>query len=251
MSAPVIFLGPSLKLADAKAILDADYRPPAQRGDLIRAVEEGADVIGLVDGFTHLVPAVTHKEILFALSRGVQTYGAASLGALRAAELAEYGMIGVGRIFEEYRAGKMTSDEVALCHGPMELGYCPVSEAIVNVRATIAAAVAAGLLPNSADALLTIARDMHFAARTWTQVLMSAGRQHLPANELDSFRAWLPRGRADPKRLDAIALLEAIRDRRQDAGTNAARHFEFRPTQAFFALHRSVTSVDRHSAIGE
>lgn len=251
MSAPVIFLGPSLKLADAKAILDADYRPPAQRGDVIRAVEDSADVIGLVDGYTHLVPAVTHKEILFTLSRGVQVYGAASLGALRAAELADYGMIGVGRIFRDYRAGKMTSDEVALCHGPMELGYCPVSEALVNVRATIAAAVAAGLLPSAADALLTIARDMHFAARTWPQVLAAADRQNLPADELDAFRTWLPSGRADPKRLDAIALLEAIRNRRQDAGTHAAGHFEFRPTQAFSALHRSVTLVDRHSAIGE
>lgn len=251
MNAVVVFLGSSLKLADAKAILDADYRPPAQRGDVIRAVEDGAKIIGLVDGFTHLVPAVTHKEILFALSQGVQVYGAASLGALRAAELAEYGMIGVGRIYENYRAGKMTSDEVALCHGPKELGYCPVSDAMVNVRATIAAAVAAGLLAHSADALLTIARGIHFAARNWPRVLEEAHRQNLPADELDAFRVWLPNGRADPKRLDAIALLETIRDGRLPSKTDAARHFQFRPTQAFSALHRRVTSTDRHSTIAK
>lgn len=251
MSAPVIFLGPSLKLTDARAILDADYRPPAQRGDVIRAVEGGAGVIGLIDGFTHLVPAVTHKEILFALSRGVRVYGAASLGALRAAELGDYGMIGIGRIFEDYRAGKMTSDEVALCHGPAELGYCAVSEAMVNVRATIAAAVAAGLLTHSADALLEIARSTHFAVRTWPQLLEAAARRNLPLGELDSFKAWLPVRRADPKRFDAVAMLEAVRDGRQHADPASVRSFEFRPTQAFAALHRSVTAAERRSAAAE
>ena len=96
-----------------------------------------------------------------------------------------------------------------------------------------------------------IARDMHFAARTWPEVLAAAARRNLPADELDSFRAWLPGGRADPKRLDAIALLEAIRDGRQHSGGNAVRSFEFRPTQAFSALHRGATSVDRRAAIGE
>jgi len=251
VSAPVIFLGPSLKLADAGVILVADYRPPAQRGDVIRAVEEGAGVIGLIDGFTHLVPAVTHKEILFALSRGVQVYGAASLGALRAAELADYGMIGIGRIFRDYRAGKMTSDEVALCHGPAELGYCAVSEAMVNVRATIAAATAAGLLANSADALLEIARSTHFTVRTWPQLLEAAGRRNLPTRELDAFKAWLPAGRADPKRLDAIDMLQAIRDSRQHPDPASVRAFEFRPTQAFAALHCSVTAAEPRSTAAE
>lgn len=248
MTGTVIFLGPSLKPQEARAILDADYRPPAQRGDVLRAVENGADVIGLVDGFTHMIPAVTHKEVLFALSRGVQVYGAASLGALRAAELAPYGMIGVGRIWESYCTGEITSDEVAISHGPMELGYCPVSEAMVNIRATISAAVAAGLLERSADMLLKIARDMHFADRTWTKLMNAASQRHLPADELDFFDAWLPTGRIDQKRLDAIAMLEAIADWRQRSRGRRGPTFEFRPTQPFSALYQIVASPDRHTA---
>ena len=84
---PVVFLGPSLPGAAARMILDADYRPPAQRGDILGAARDGARLIGLVDGFFHGVPAVWHKEILFALEQGAQVWGAASMGALRAAEL--------------------------------------------------------------------------------------------------------------------------------------------------------------------
>jgi hypothetical protein len=240
VSRTVVFVGPTMKLAEARAMLDADFRPPAQRGDVLHAVADGAGVIGLIDGYTHLVPAVTHKEILFALSRGVRMYGAASLGALRAAELAPYGMVGVGRICESYRRGEITSDEVAISHGPMELAYCTVSEAMVNVRATIAAAVAAGLLRSSARALLGMARANHFATRTWAQLLTAARRQCLPEDEIRSFELWLPAGRVDQKRLDAIALLETIAQRRQHPPEDDTWPLDFRPTQAFSILHRRI-----------
>jgi hypothetical protein len=38
MKKNVIFLGPSLPLAEAKGILDAIYLPPAKQSDLISAV---------------------------------------------------------------------------------------------------------------------------------------------------------------------------------------------------------------------
>ena len=55
--------------------------------------------IGLIDGVFLDVPAVWHRELLWALSEGVHVFGAASMGALRAAELAPFGMRGVGTIF--------------------------------------------------------------------------------------------------------------------------------------------------------
>ena len=39
------------------------------------------------------------------MSEGVPVFGAASMGALRAAELHEFGMRGIGRIFEAFRDG--------------------------------------------------------------------------------------------------------------------------------------------------
>jgi hypothetical protein len=77
----------------------------------------GYRTIGLIDGFFGNVPAPWHKEILYAMGRGVKVYGAASMGAIRAAELHRYGMKGAGRIFQAYRLGLLTDDdEVCVLH---------------------------------------------------------------------------------------------------------------------------------------
>jgi len=46
-----------------------------------------------------------HHELLDALEEGVAVFGGASMGALRAAELWQHGMVGVGKIFRAYRDG--------------------------------------------------------------------------------------------------------------------------------------------------
>src|SRR6185369_3188776 len=98
-----VFLGPSLPVAEAAGILPAaTFLAPARMGSVYRAVHDGARTVGIVDGFYERVPAVWHKEILWALAEGVRVYGAASMGALRAAELDTYGMIGVGEIYRQY-----------------------------------------------------------------------------------------------------------------------------------------------------
>jgi hypothetical protein len=76
------------------------------------------------------------------------------MGTIRAAELAPFGMIGIGKIFEAYRDGTYTDDdEVTLLHGPAAYGYVAMSEAMVNVRATVARAIGAGSsAPNPANA---------------------------------------------------------------------------------------------------
>jgi hypothetical protein len=242
MTRRVVFLGPTLSRAEAAAICHATYRPPAQRGDIVRAVLHGAEVIGLIDGFLHQSLAATHKEILFALHRGVPLFGAASLGALRAAELADHGMIGIGRVFEAYREGGCSSDEVAVSHGPGELGYLALSEAMVNVRATVAAAVSAGVLLTSAEGIIAIARALHFPERTWPRLIGAARGEGLAAGELDTFAAWLPLGRVDRKRLDAIALLEHLAASEGSAFSQASEPSCFQPTQAFAALYDRVCS---------
>src|SRR3954466_13321669 len=119
MSDAVVFTGPSIPIAAAALIAPFDFRPPATQGDVTRAVWDGAGTIGLIDGYFENVPAIWHKEILFALSRGVHVFGAASMGALRAAELDAFGMRGIGCIYGWYAAQTIEADdEVALVHGP-------------------------------------------------------------------------------------------------------------------------------------
>src|SRR5947207_4112834 len=133
-----IFTGPTISPAEASAELKAVYLPPAAEGDVYRVALHRPQAIGIIDGYFQSVPTVRHKEILWAMSRGIHVFGSASIGALRAAELAAFGMEGVGAIFESYRDGILEDDdEVAIAHGPSGVGFRAASEAMVNIRHTL------------------------------------------------------------------------------------------------------------------
>jgi hypothetical protein len=167
----VVYVGPTLPVEEARAILDATYLDPVQQGDVHRllAQEPLPEAIGIVDALWGTVPTVWHCELRYAMHRGVRCYGAGSLGALRAAELAEVGMVGVGTVYEAFHAGRLEDDdEVALAHGGVEDGWRPLSAAMVDLRATVAAAVSAGQIDATrADTIVRAAKARHFAERTW------------------------------------------------------------------------------------
>lgn len=224
----VVFLGPTLPLEQARARLDADYRPPAGRGDVYRAALEQPLAIGIVDGVFRSQPAVWHKEILWALNEGIHVLGGASMGALRAAELAPFGMVGVGRVFEQFRSGALEDDdEVAVTHGPAELGFVALSEAMVNIRPTLQAAAAAGVLdPDQSQALVVQAKALFYADREYPRLLQQAGAAGIGPHALERLRRWLPQGWVDQKRTDALALLDALQALRQaPPGRQAGRFF--------------------------
>src|SRR5690349_19745459 len=114
----VVFLGPTLTLAEAKTELpDALYLPPARCGDGLQSLRLSPRALLIIDGTFERTPAVWHKEIGLALERRVPVFGAASMGALRAAEMEDFGMIGIGSIFRDYRDGRLVDDdEVAVIH---------------------------------------------------------------------------------------------------------------------------------------
>ncbi|PKG32229.1 TfuA-related McrA-glycine thioamidation protein, partial [Methanoregula sp.] len=171
----IVFLGPSLEQGTAEKILPAEYRPPAKRGDLLRAAEEGATIIGLIDGVFHQESAVAHREILTAVKKGVRVVGASSMGALRAAEMDTLGMTGIGEVYRMYRGGELISDdEVALVFDP-ESGLS-LSEPLVNIRFTLKAAEAEGILSgNEHEALLNAARSVFYPQRTYPKIVSAAG----------------------------------------------------------------------------
>ncbi len=141
-----VFAGPSLPRAVRPVAEKLVFHAPVTQGDIYSLVPSKPFAIGLVDGYFERVPAVWHKEILWALSEGVHVFGAASMGALRAAELADFGMVGIGTIFEDFARGALQDDdEVTLVHAEADADYRPGSEALVNIRATLAAAQASGV----------------------------------------------------------------------------------------------------------
>jgi hypothetical protein len=207
----IVFLGPSLPRSAARAALAADYRPPVAHGDVWRALASRPKVIGVIDGVFEHVPAVWHKELLEAMAEGVHVFGASSMGALRAAELHPFGMRGVGRIFEAYRDGDwLDDDEVAITHGPAETGWVTLCEPMANVRFTLAAALTAGAVDAAEQAALTeAAKSIHYAERDWRAIVATAA---LPQDRGAAALGWLMANRVDQKRLDALAMLSAIRD---------------------------------------
>lgn len=235
-----IFTGPTLPPAEATKILDAEYLPPAAIGDVYKAAQKRPWAIGIIDGFFESTPSVWHKEVLWAMAQGIHVFGASSMGALRAAELAAFGMVGVGAIFEAYRDGIIEDDdEVAVVHGPPELGYVQLSEAMVNIRATVAKATAAGVVsPSAAAALIDIAKSLYYKNRTYDRVLADAGAQQVPPDELARLRAWLPKNQVNQKRLDAIAMLQAIKTALKTAATPKPVSYVFEHTILWDAVER-------------
>jgi hypothetical protein len=209
----VIFAGPSLPPRLRPANPRFDWRPPVRQGELYRAALERPAVIGVIDGYFEIAPTVWHKEILWAMTQGIHVFGAASIGALRAAELDSFGMRGIGSIYEAYRDGVLEDDdEVAVLHGPEELGYPPLTEAMVNIRATVTEAARQGVFSSGIAAQLReIAKALFYKNRTDDALLRAAADAGLPAALLQEFAAWLPTGRIDQKRRDAEAMLDAIR----------------------------------------
>ena len=209
----IIFAGPSLPPPNRPASDPRiEWRPPVRQGDVYRAALTGPDVIGIIDGYFEAVPTVWHKEILWAMTHGIHVFGAASIGALRAAELDSFGMRGIGQIYEAYRDGVLQDDdEVAVLHGPEELGYPALTDAMVNIRVTFDQAARADILtPGSAARLTEIAKSLFYKDRTYDAVRDRAAASGLPASTLRDFAAWLSSNRSDQKRRDAEALLTAI-----------------------------------------
>lgn len=227
----VIFAGPTISQADIRDTIDAVVLPPVSMGDVYRVSQRQPRAIGIIDGYFDGVPSVWHKEILWALDHNIPVFGAGSMGALRAAELHPFGMIGVGHIFEAFRDGELEDDdEVAVHHGPGEVGYVSLSEPMVNIRATLARAVEAQIVDQAlADALILNAKHTVYPDRNWDTLLEQATSLAAGAPELAALHNWLPDGRVDQKNMDAVAMLAEIEGhlRHEDQWTPPAFDFEW------------------------
>jgi hypothetical protein len=226
----VYFVGPSLPDREVRALdPDAIILPPAVHGDVYRAASDGARTIVVVDGLFEAVRAIWHKEILWAIDRSCRVIGAASMGALRAAECEAFGMEPVGRIADDYVSGRRTSDgDVAVLHGWAEDGWIALSEPIVNIDATLARLSHHGLLADEeVDGLRCAARSIFYPDRTWARVVAVAveSRSISRGRAVSVLRDGC-RLRVDQKAIDArLAVRRAVvrRDLRRPA-------FEFAST---------------------
>lgn len=251
MSAPVVFLGPSLPRDEAERILPgASVRAPAQAGDVYRAVaHDRAATVVLVDGVFGTVPSVWHKELLHALAEGCRVVGAASMGALRAAECGAFGMTGVGWVHDRYASGQIEADdEVAVAHEDAEGGHRPLSVPFVTLRRAGEEASLSGRLPDGAVAdLLERARAIFFADRTWDRI--AEAWSGLPGGPALLAAARHPDN--DVKAHDARAALRLVAALGPEATVRGPRRPDLAPEDtAFWARLRDEVEVPPVPPVG-
>ena len=195
-----IYLGPSLDRAQAESILNANYLPPICRGDLAKLPAE-TRTVGIIDGEFFQNLAVSPKEVIATLARGIKVFGAASMGALRAAETYSFGMIGVGEVFRMFRDGVLDGDdEVALAYD--RESYAHYSEPLVNIRRGLEMAEAAGIIEErERNDLVEQMKVLYFPDRSYSALAKLCPR-------LRDFFARCPP--PDVKADDARQLLLAI-----------------------------------------
>ena len=235
----VAFLGPSLPASEARGAL---VLPPARQGDIWRALRLRPRAIALIDGVFESQPSVWHHEILDALDAGVAVFGGASMGALRAAELHGFGMVGVGRIFRWYRDGTIADDaEVALLHGEAEHGFVPLTVPQVNVRWAAQEAVRAGVLrPGEARALVLRSARIFYQERTWAPLLQS-----LPAAALAKWKKWrVPDLKAQDARETLRAAAGAPRRTAQSGRKELATRSPRQPAPSSLVRRRRGSAED-------
>jgi hypothetical protein len=209
---PIIFVGPSLSIEKAKKILEADYRKPAKKGDLLQLTFKETNFIGLIDGFFLQDYPPTPIEVYNLLrKKGTTVYGASSLGALRAVELSKYGMIGVGKIFNLFQKGILDSDdEVAVTF----TDYSDFkSEALIDIRYNLFLAHKSMVIDKDAKKIiLRISKKMYFPYRTYDDILDKSKLKHPEiGSQIEKFREYIQANKRSLKEDDAITLLKQIK----------------------------------------
>lgn len=153
--------------------------PSVMRGDLIKLYLSYTSIkeVIVVDGVFEQHPSITHKEILWLLSKGVKVVGIGSLGALRAYELRNHGMLGFGWVYEQFLNGYVDGDdEVAVAYDPKDPANSKTL-AMINFRKTVEN-------NQKLKEYLAIIKDIHFRERTWKAI-----SKRLPGNIKNMFRA--------------------------------------------------------------
>jgi hypothetical protein len=141
--------------------------------------------------------------------------GAASLGALRAVELEKFGMVGIGKIFQLYKTGKINADdEVAVTFVP-EGDYQLQSEAMIDIRYNLFLAHKKGIISSQAKkTLVKIAKEIYFPHRTYPNIIQDAKIKYQAlAGEIDSFQNYIASNRKSLKELDAMRLVKYLKER--------------------------------------
>ena len=218
MSIPIVFLGPSLSIEKARKIINAEFLPPAKKGDFIKlSLTSEKKVIILIDGvFLQDYPPTPIEVFQVVNKNNFQVYGASSLGALRAVELEKFGMNGYGRVFELFKKDIINSDdEVAVT---FDNSYNLLSEAMIDIRYNLFLAFKKGIIDKETKQLITrTAKKIYFPFRSYENIVKKSIELYSDRRDtIEDFHNFVSTQRQSLKELDAMGILKKIADNPHD-----------------------------------
>ncbi len=218
MSVPIVFLGPSLSIEKARKIINAEFLPPAKKGDFIKlSLISEKKIIILIDGvFLQDYPPTPIEVFQVVNKNNFQVYGASSLGALRAVELEKFGMKGYGRVFEIFKKNIINSDdEVAVT---FDNSYNLLSEAMIDIRYNLFLAFKKGIIDKETKQLITrTAKKIYFPFRSYENIVKKSIELYSDRRDtIEDFHNFVSTQRQSLKELDAMGILKKIAENPHD-----------------------------------
>lgn len=212
MSIPIVFLGPSLSIEKARKIINAEFLPPAKKGDFIKlSLISEKKIIILIDGvFLQDYPPTPIEVFQVVNKNNFQLYGASSLGALRAVELEKFGMKGYGQVFELFKKNIINSDdEVAVT---FDNSYNLLSEAMIDIRYNLFLAFKKGIIDKETKQLITrTAKKIYFPFRSYENIVKKSIELYSDTRDtIEDFHNFVSTQRQSLKELDAMGILKKI-----------------------------------------
>jgi len=209
-----VFGGAFISEDEINVFIDADYKLPAKHADIISLIyNDKPDVIILFHGVVISDLAVWHSELLEALNLGVRIYGTGGLGAIRAVELASFGMIGIGEVFRQYNEGEIEEDDEVFFKYEIKGGKSiRLTEPVVNLRATFKPAISKNIISekNYTD-IITIAKEIYYEDRTLDTIFSLAEEKGLDESIIEKLRIIAIDHYVDQQKLDAIQTLKLVK----------------------------------------
>lgn len=144
-----VFIGPSLSVDKAQSLLHAEYLPPAVRGSIEALESADTSLVVLIDGAMVYDYPPSPQEVAACVARGIPVIGAASLGALRAAELRNLGVHGHGWVYEALLNQQLTADDELVARVNPNT-FQPSTTFLVNIRYALSELVSVGEISSAA-----------------------------------------------------------------------------------------------------
>jgi hypothetical protein len=86
--------------------------------------------------------------------------------------------------------------------------------------------------------LIAIGKGLFYKERSYPRLLAGAAEAGLPAAEIEALRGWLKQNQVNQKRLDAVALLQALGAARAQANGPMQTSYRFERTSTWEAVER-------------